>query len=324
MAIIIKEESLDNLDSYARQKELVWPVPFILPPWLKAWWSVFGEGSELYLRTLYDGSSAIGIAPLRIKDNTALFIGDTDICDYADFITAPGREEEIFITLLDDLSKKGVNALELKHVRPESMVMQKLVPVAKERGYSVDTTPDAVNVEMELPDDWEVYLESLSTKQRHEVRRKMRRLQESGNIEYHYIEDSTDVQVALDAFFKMFVESRRDKAEFLTKQREIFFRAMAANMAGAGLLKLGALALDGKQVAQLICFDYNNCIYLYNSGYDPDYVSLSVGLLSKALAIKNAIENGTKKFDFLKGAEVYKYHLGGKEVPLYRCSISLK
>jgi len=84
-------------------------------------------------------------------------------------------------------------------------------------------------------------------------------------------------------------------------------------MAGAGLLKLGTLALDGKQVAQLICFDYNNCIYLYNSGYNPDYVSLSVGLLSKALAIKDAIEKGKKKFDFLKGAEVYKYHLGGKK-----------
>lgn len=324
MAIIIKEENLDNLDSYERQKELVWPVPFILPVWLKAWWSVFGEGSELCLRALYDGDKVIGIAPLRIKDNTALFIGDTDICDYADFITTPGREEEIFNTLLDDLSKKEVNALELKHVRPESMVMQKLVPVAKARGYSVDTAPDAINVEMELPADWEVYLESLSTKQRHEVRRKMRRLQESGNIEYHYIEDSNDVQVVMDTFFKMFVESRSDKAEFLTKQRETFFRAMASNMAGAGLLKLGALALDGKQVAQLICFDYNNCIYLYNSGYDPQYVSLSAGLLSKVFAIKDSIEQGKKRFDFLKGAEAYKYRLGGKEVPLYRCQISIK
>jgi len=107
MAFIVKEEKLDNLDSYALQTELVWPVPFILPPWLKAWWSVFGEGSELFIRALYDGDKVIGVAPLRIKDNTALFIGDTDICDYADFITAPGREEEIFNTLLDDLSKKA-------------------------------------------------------------------------------------------------------------------------------------------------------------------------------------------------------------------------
>jgi CelD/BcsL family acetyltransferase involved in cellulose biosynthesis len=72
-----------------------------------------------------------------------------------------------------------------------------------------------------------------------------------------------------------------------------------------------------------MCFEYNDCIYLYNSGYDPRYTSLSAGLLSKVLAIKDSIERGVKRFDFLKGAETYKYHLGGKEVPLYRCQIAV-
>jgi CelD/BcsL family acetyltransferase involved in cellulose biosynthesis len=128
----------------------------------------------------------------------------------------------------------------------------------------------------------------------------------------------------MDSFFRMFVESRQDKAAFLTGPREAFFRQMAASLAEAGLLRLGILELDGKPVAQIICFDYNNCIYLYNSGYEPQYVSLSVGLLSKVLAIKDSIERGKQKFDFLKGAEPYKYRLGGQEVPLYRCLITLE
>ena len=72
-----------------------------------------------------------------------------------------------------------------------------------------------------------------------------------------------------------------------------------------------------------MCFDYNGCIYLYNSGYDPQYVGLSAGLLSKVYAIQDSIEKGKKRFDFLKGAEPYKGHLGGKEVPLYRCQIAI-
>ena len=38
-----------------------------------------------------------------------------------------------------------------------------------------------------------------------------------------------------------------------------------------------------------------------------------------------AIEYGKikKRFDFLKGAESYKYHLGGREVPIYRCQITI-
>ena len=94
-------------------------------------------------------------------------------------------------------------------------------------------------------------------------------------------------------------------------------------MTGIGMMKLGVLELDKKPVAEIIYFDYNDCIYLYNSGYDPQYVSLSVGMLSKVFAIEDSINKGKKKFDFLKGAETYKGHLGGQEIPLYRCQIHL-
>ena len=109
----------------------------------------------------------------------------------------------------------------------------------------------------------------------------------------------------------------------MTDKMRSFFDLLAGAMAGAGLLKLGMLELDGRPLAEIMCFDYQDCIYLYNSGYDPGYVSLSAGLLSKVLAIKDSIEKGRKKFDFLKGAEIYKSHLGGKEVPLYRCTITI-
>jgi CelD/BcsL family acetyltransferase involved in cellulose biosynthesis len=151
----------------------------------------------------------------------------------------------------------------------------------------------------------------------------MRRLTEEGKIEYHFIDNGADLPAAVDTFFRMFVESRQDKAAFLTEQMKSFFRLLVDTMAGNGLLRLGVLELDKKPVAEIMCFDYNNCIYLYNSGYEPQYVSLSAGLLSKVFAIKDSIEKGKKKFDFLKGAEPYKGHLGGKEVPLYRYQVAL-
>jgi hypothetical protein len=64
-------------------------------------------------------------------------------------------------------------------------------------------------------------------------------------------------------------------------------------------------------------------MYLYNNGYDGRFSSLSVGLLSKVISIKESIQIGKKKYDFLKGAEEYKHRLGGKPVPLYRCQIKL-
>jgi CelD/BcsL family acetyltransferase involved in cellulose biosynthesis len=85
-----------------------------------------------------------------------------------------------------------------------------------------------------------------------------------------------------------------------------------------GWLSLAFLDVNGRRVATTLSFDYDNSFSLYNSGYDPAYSSLAVGLLHKALCIKHAIESGETRFDFLRGAEPYKYDLGGKDVPIYR------
>jgi CelD/BcsL family acetyltransferase involved in cellulose biosynthesis len=325
MVYSIFEDSLVNLASYrndSRQK-LNWSSPFVLPEWMQAWLRVFGTGIETRIRVVKEGENVLGIAPLMLLDSTALFIGNTDVCDYLDFIITTGREKEFFEIILNDLRKDDIKRLDLQHVRPDSTVLTSLAPLAQKQGLGVETVKDNVSFEMDLPASFEEYLESLSTKQRHEVRRKLRRLNEEGNIDFRIVSDGVAVRTTMEIFFKMFVESRRDKADFMTEKMASYFRLLADTMAGAGLLKLGVLELDGRPLAAIMCFDYRDCIYLYNSGYDPDYVSLSAGLLSKVLAIRDSIEKGKKKFDFLKGAEIYKSFLGGREVPLFRCQITI-
>jgi len=255
---------------------------------------------------------------------TASIIGSADVCDYLDFVVAPEREREFFTVLLDDLRQKGINRLDLRHVRPDSTVLTALVAIAREREYDVLSNLEEVSLELDLPSTWEEYLATLIGKQRHELRRKLRRLQKAGNIDYHFVEDSAAVHDIMDTFLKLFSKSRKEKAAFMTAPMESFFRSLAGTMAEAKLLRFSILELDTLPVAMDMCFDYNDSVYLYNSGYDPKYNSLSVGLLSKALLIKDSIHRGRKRFDFLKGRETYKYHLGGREVPLYSCQIIIK
>ncbi|GAJ10372.1 unnamed protein product, partial [marine sediment metagenome] len=161
-------------------------------------------------------------------------------------------------------------------------------------------------------------------KQRHEVKRKLRRLWEAGNVNYRCLQVSREVGDFIDTFLKLFPLSREEKAQFMTAQMESFFRSLAETMAEIGLLRFGILELDVVPAAMIMGFDYNDSMYLYNSAYDPKYSHLSVGLLSKVLCIKESIQRGRKKWDFLKGGEPYKYHIGGKEVPLYRCRIKIR
>jgi len=322
----VTSESFDSLTSYwlKPQSPLKWDCIFVLPPWLEVWWRELGSAGDLYLCAVRQRGSIIGVAPLLLKGEEACFMGSADVCDYLDFVIAQGSEHDFFNILLEDLMRKGIRRLNLSPLRPDSTVLTHLVGLSEERRYEVSCKVEDVSLELDLPPTWEEYLGILNRKQRHEVRRKLRRLQEAGEVDYRIIEDSKAVTDAIDLFLKLFRESKKDKETFMTTERESFFRSLAKAMAQERLLKIGILELDAQPVAAIMCFDYNDIVYLYNNGYDPQYNSLSVGLISKIQCIKDSIERGRKKFDLLKGAEEYKYRLGGKEIPLQGCQIVLK
>ena len=110
-------ENLSSLFSDSKQK-LNWSSVFITPAWLQTWWQVFGAGQKPFIRCIRDADRAIGIAPLMLDGQTARFIGDTDVCDYQDFIVTLGSESEFFTVLLDDLKSNEITQLDLKHIRP--------------------------------------------------------------------------------------------------------------------------------------------------------------------------------------------------------------
>jgi len=326
MTYLLAEETFASLNSIwtGQKHNLNWSSIFVLPDWLRVWWQSFGGEAGLYLRSVRQGDKIIGIAPLMVQNESATFVGSVAVSDYLDFVVTPGLERQFCSALLNDLAQKNINGLDLKPVRPDSIVVTHLADIARERKCEVDCKSLDVSYEMELPATYDEYLMALPVKQRHELKRKLRRLHEAGSVSYRTIEDSKDVHGIMNTFLKLFAESREDKATFMTTRMESFFRSVVDAMAGIGLLRFGILELNMLPVAMVLCFDYNNRVYLYNSGYNPDYKDLSVGLLSKVLCIKDSIERGRKTFDFLKGGETYKHHVGGRGLPLYSCYIKLR
>ncbi len=326
MNYTVTQESFDSLASFWADpsQHLRWNSVFVLPAWLKVWWQELRSEGELYLGAVRQEEKIIGIAPLLMKEGKAAIIGSADVCDYLDFAIVPERERDFFSVLLDDLKQKGINHLDLGPLRPDSAVLTDLVAIAQDREYEVLCQEEGVSLELDLPATWDEYLATLVKKQRHEVRRKLRRLWEAGSVDYHCFEIGQEVGDSIDTFLKLFSLSREGKAKFMTTRMESFFRSLARAMAEIGLLKFGVLELDALPVAMIMGFDYDNSMYIYNSAYDPQHNSLSIGLLCKVLCIKESIREGKKRFDLLKGDESYKYQLGAREVPLYRCQITIK
>jgi len=322
---VIDEINFDRFASYRHddRHSLGWECLFVLPEWSRVWWQEFGGDSRLYILCARHQEDVIGIAPLVLNGQQASLIGGADVCDYLDVIVSPAKAADFFDLLLDHIEQQGISELDLGPLRPDSAVFSHLVRIAENRDCKVSLTPHDVSLELVLPATWDEYLGMLKGKQRHEVKRKFRRLHEAADINFRVVEGAEQAAGELDTFFKLFKLSAGEKESFLTEQMKSYFRSLAQAMADARMLKLFFLEVDTEPVAASMCFDFNSTRYLYNSGFDPRFRSLSVGLMCKVLSLKDAIEKGCRNYDFLKGAETYKYRLGGREVPLYNCRIRL-
>ena len=323
--IKIRKESFGDFESLFLKKEfaLDWNCLFVLPVWLKIWWETFGGDQDPEILTGYRHGKLIGVAPLQVVDNTARFIGGENVCDYQDVIVAPNHHGEFLDALLSYLKNKGIQSLELGAVRPGSISFTQLPDLARQRGHTVAWDPAGVSSEIELPGTWDAYLQMLGGKQRHEIRRKIRRLNEAGHIGFRVIQRPEEISEHMDIFFSLFTASRPDKSEFLTDTMLSFFLLLARRMAEQRFFRMSFLDIDGVPAAGVMCFDYNQTIFLYNNGYDPRFSRLSVGLLSKVYSIRDSIEQKRLRYDLLKGNETYKKRLGSKPLPLYRLKLDL-
>ena len=290
--------------------------------WQKVWWDTFGDGHTMCGFTYPESNEISAIASLAKSGDTVSFIGSEDTFDYNDFLIRPGNEVGFYQALLDCMEEQKFGMLRLVSLRETSPTLQILPDLARKHGYTVEVKEEDVTSGIGLPSTWDEYLSLLNKKDRHELRRKIRRMDSQTDWKWYSLTEPTEVNERLGEFIKLMRQSRADKDEFMTPERESFFYNITQRMSELGLLQLYFLHMDGVTVATSLCFDYGGSRLLYNSGYDPEYAYYSVGLLLNAMCLKDAIEQGLTYFDFLRGPEPYKAHLGGQQRNLYQMVVT--
>ena len=290
-------------------------VPFVAPVWQRVWLDHFQGTRTLRVYAARDGGRLAGILPALIDGDRAEFVGHYSICDYMDGIAERGSEREFWRLALERLAADGVRELELRGLLETSPSLEAIAEASASAGYTAEREDEAISPCVELPETWDEYLGRLSKKDRHEMRRKLRRLETAGgDVQFRAVTAADEADPLLETLFRLMRASNHHKEEFLDRPgMQEFFRAMTRAMADAGMLRLYVLTFDGQPVAMVHNLDVGGRLYMYNSGYDPQYSHYAVGLMSKALLIKDAIEIGRTAVDFMRGDESYKYDLGGQD-----------
>jgi CelD/BcsL family acetyltransferase involved in cellulose biosynthesis len=96
-----------------------------------------------------------------------------------------------------------------------------------------------------------------------------------------------------------------------------FHRTAAAELLDAGFLRCYAMILDERIAGVYYGFHAHRRAYAYIGGFDPALHSLSIGNLLIAQALGDALAECSVEFDFLRGAEAYKYDWGAQDTPTF-------
>ena len=312
---------------------------FLSWEWQTTWWQYLGGGDLLILAARDEAGRLVGLAPLfqppphsgedrggrEGKEEGAparqlTLIGCVDVSDYLDLMVHPAYADAVYPLFVQALADRtDWIEMSLCNVPADSPTLQRLPGLAQARGWQVEDVHEDVCPVIPLPPDWEAYLASLNKHQRHEVRRKLRRLHDEAQFDYRVVREGPDLDLAIGDFFRLHRLSHHDKARFMDERMATFFRAIITALSQAGYLELALLYIEQQPAAAMLNFRYGDRLLVYNSGYDPAYrPHLSSGIVLLSLCIQDAIARGVRTFDFLQGDEEYKYRFGAVETRLRR------
>jgi CelD/BcsL family acetyltransferase involved in cellulose biosynthesis len=290
---------------------------FLTWEWVHSWWMHHGHARRLFIVTVRSGSQLIAIAPLTLRRAWVgpfavpllEFAGTGSICsDYLDFIVR--SDWEIAATTLAAFLDEIGLTLRLPGVKEDSWVATLLSQSLVDRGWECSKEPLEVCPFIDLSGvSWDDYLSSLGPRHRYNFRRRSR------NLEKDYVvclDCPTSDQERRNALKDL---ANLHRLRWLTRRGSNAFNstgfAFHDQLSGLamekGWLRLFVMRLDGKAVAALYGFFYGGIFHFFQSGFDPEFGSYSVGLVMLGLTIRAAIAEGAAEYDLLRGSEAYKF-----------------
>ena len=161
-----------------------------------------------------------------------------------------------------------------------------------------------------LSGDFENFLAGLDKKDRHEIRRKMRRAAEGPSpAAFELVEDASRLEASVEEFLDLMAHDV-EKARFLQPLMREHMRRLMHWAWEAGLLWLAFLRVNEAPAAAAFNFDYRGKLWGYNSAVNCDFLGMSPGWVLLGHQIRWACGNGRSELDFMRGDEEYKYRFG--------------
>jgi CelD/BcsL family acetyltransferase involved in cellulose biosynthesis len=301
-------------------------TPFQSPEWLLAWWRHLG-GAPAWIFTLRREGRLVGLAPFYvythpgtgIRQVTLVGNGVTDRLDVLIDPTVRDGGARILEHLAEH--RHRWDTADWADLHPESVLLTALTPPELVDGVD-ETEPCPV---LALPANEDGLADAVASPRLLANLRYVRRRAEKLGAVQIVQADETNLAGLLDALSRLHAARWRERDEGGVLD-DAAVRAMLADAAAGflarGWLRLYTLRIGGRTAAVQLGWAARGRAYYYIGGWDPAFAQLSPGALLVEHAVRQAVREGAREFDFLRGREAYKYAWGARDQPQFRRRLS--
>ena len=280
--------------------------PFGTWEWVSAWWRYYGAGRELYTFLVRsDGGEPVAILPLYVAKRRpvriARFLGYGDLHSP---LCLPEHRAEAAAAITRVIGPGRGNC---------RLLLAEKLPGDQGWGEVLGGRLIATHADPVLHIDgatWEEFLAARSANFRKQAKYKANRLARDHEFSLDLCAGPEDLDRDLDDLIALH-RSRWQKqtSGIFEGRRGEMQREIAAAMLDRGWLRLWVARIDGEPAAAYYGVRYAGSEWFFQSGRDPRFDSLSVGMVLLNHIVHEAFDDGVETFRFLAGDEPYKLRL---------------
>ncbi len=320
----------DNLETAAAYRKawdgLAGACTFRCWDWVSAWWNHYLQNAPdrtaLIVLAVEDHATEHELAavlPAYIhhtpaRGNVLRLMGDGEVCsDHLGLLCSSKQRQDVVQAVAEALFAQHSewDVADLQAVSSEDEATHALSAALAEMGCRVDANKGLNTWAIDLPETWDAFLAMQSKSHRKQLRRSERRFEQTQDSSWTLLETDSDYARSWLRFVDLHQKRRQSLGEpgcFSSEQYAAFHEELSERLLRAGKLRLSTTTFQGRPVAAEYHFVGGHTTYAYQGGLEPEAEAQGPGGLSLMGSIKQAISEGHRTFDFLRGDEPYKAH----------------
>jgi CelD/BcsL family acetyltransferase involved in cellulose biosynthesis len=309
---------------------------FRTPGWYLSWMQFIRPDARPFVIGIRSSEGRlIGLAPLceyRFADQgfrlKAIGFGGRDVVsgDFLDFLADPSERPEVLRAILDFLGKERGrwDLLVLGEMLRDGDLKTAGESWGRQNGMACRVQEERICPYIALPESFDAFLQGISESMRYHIRRRTRDVLEKHGGRLEVCSAPTQLRAGIDALIHLHLDRWHMEGKSGTLGRsgfkEFLQQICTAPPDGANS-RLFLLMHENRVVGALLMIHYGGSALYYQAGWDPQspLMRFSPGVVLMAHSVQDAIHQGLRHYEFLRGEESYKF----RWTKTYRTTVTL-